>query len=112
MRAKLGEYVSTIACYARETQSLPDFVQLMRVRLSQSRLGPLVCRRPTSMEIDLAHLGSRVRLRTHTTDIAVLGEVLVGGSYEPLAAAAAGPVATIVDLGANTGLAARWLLER
>jgi FkbM family methyltransferase len=84
----------------------------MRVRLSQSKVGPLVCPRRITIDADLHSLGRGVRLRSHTSDISVLGEVLLAGSYIPAAAALDDATATIVDLGANTGLVARWLLER
>ena len=61
--------------------------------------------------MNLESLGGAVRIRSHTTDISVLGELIVGRSYES-AADAAGAASTIVDLGANTGLAARWFLQR
>ena len=62
--------------------------------------------------MNLRSLGKSVWLRSHTTDIAVLGEVLESGAYDPLAEAAPKDIRTIADLGACTGLAARWLLER
>jgi FkbM family methyltransferase len=85
---------------------------VLQVRLSQSKVGPLVCPQPLTVDVDLVSLGPDVRLRSHTTDISVLGEVVVGGAYGVLAAAATDEPRTIVDLGSNTGLAARWLLER
>ena len=51
-------------------------------------------------------------LRSHTTDVSVLGEILVSGSYEEAVAELRSSPSRIVDLGANTGLAARWMLER
>ena len=90
---------------------MKHFARLMRVRLSQSKIGPLVCPRPIVVQVALRSLGPGVMLRSHTTDISVLGEILVSRNYE-VAAIAAGNAKTIVDLGANTGLAARWLLER
>jgi FkbM family methyltransferase len=105
-------YLLTVRAYARESRTPRDFLRLLRVRLSQSKLGPLVCPRRITVEVDLRTVGSSTWLRSHTTDVAVLGEVLEARSYDPFARAAAGDVRTIVDLGANTGLAARWLLER
>jgi FkbM family methyltransferase len=107
-----AHHLATVAAYAREARTPRDFVRLMRVRLSQSKIGPAVCRHRIRADVDLRSLGRGVRLRSHTTDIAVLGEVLEGSSYEALAGAAPRDVATIVDLGACTGLAARWLLQR
>jgi FkbM family methyltransferase len=108
---KARQYLRTVATYAREARTPGDFLRLMRVRLSQSKLGPLVCRRPIGVDVTLHSVG-RVHLRSHTSDIAVLGELIESGSYEGLAGAAPAQVSTIVDLGANTGLAARWLLAR
>ncbi|MBE2320237.1 FkbM family methyltransferase [Solirubrobacter sp. CPCC 204708] len=108
---KVGQHASTLLTYGREARTPRDFWRVLRVRLSQSKLGPVVCRRPIAVDVNLRSLG-RVRLRSHTSDVVVLGELIEGGSYEPLAAAAGEPVRTIVDLGANTGLAARWLLGR
>ena len=104
-------HLATLAAYAREARTLLDFWRLLRMRLSRTPLGRLVCRRRIGVDIRLRSLGT-VFLRSHTTDILVLGELIEARSYEPLAAAAPGRVLTIVDLGANTGLASRWLLER
>ena len=110
-RRTVARHASTVATYLREASSPLDFWRLMRVRLSQSKLGPLLCPRPIVVGVRLRSLGP-VTLRSHTSDIAVLGELIEGDSYAPLADAAPPRVETIVDLGANTGLAARWLLER
>jgi FkbM family methyltransferase len=107
----LRRYLAFLPVYAREAATVGDFVRLMRVRLSQSKAGRLVCPSPIVVDVSLRSLGGPVRLRSHTTDISVLGELLVGGSYVA-AAEAAGAVSSIVDLGGNTGLAARWLLNR
>ena len=112
MREKLGDYTASLRAYVREARSFGDVVRLLRVRLSQSRVGPLVCRTPTTVTVDTEHLGLSVRLRSHTTDIVVFNEIIVGRSYEPLARAAGSSVSTLVDLGACTGLASRWFLER
>jgi FkbM family methyltransferase len=96
--------------YWNETARLRDFVRLMRVRLSQSKVGHWVAPRPITVEVDLRTLGRSVTLRSHTSDISVLKELLMGGSYEPL------PVhlttETVVDLGANIGLSYRWMRAR
>jgi FkbM family methyltransferase len=98
--------------YWRESRTPIDFLRLLRVRLSQSKIGLLVCPRPIVVDIDLQSLGRSVRLRSHTTDISVLGELLCGHAYEVAAGAVSLSSGQIVDLGANTGLAARWFLER
>ncbi len=104
-------YAAEILVYARESHSIRDFLRVMRVRLSQSKVGALVCPRPIEVDVALRSLGDGVRLRSHTSDISVLGEILVSRSYEIVASAAGEPRA-IVDLGANIGLTARLLLER
>jgi FkbM family methyltransferase len=90
--------------------SLRDFLALMRVRLSQSKVGRWVTPRPIVVDVDLVTLGPEVRLRSHTTDISVLSELLIGNSYEPLPVGM--PVEAVFDLGANTGLSFRWLRAR
>jgi FkbM family methyltransferase len=80
------------------------------VRLSQSKVGRFVTPSPIRVTVDLKTLGPAVTLRSHTTDISVLKELLVGDSYEPLPADR--HVRTVVDLGANVGLSHRWLRSR
>jgi len=82
----------------------------MRVRLSQSKVGRWVTPRPITVDVNLRTLGPSVRLRSHTTDISVLKEILVGDSYTPLPADR--NVKSVVDLGANIGLSFRWLRTR
>jgi FkbM family methyltransferase len=107
---RLDRYRREVGRYWRETASARDFVKLMRVRLSQSKVGPWVTPRPIAVDVDLVTLGDRVRLRSHTTDISVLNELLGGGALGRLPV---GPdVTTVVDLGANTGLSYRWLRAR
>ena len=103
-----SSYGNELLVYAREACSIRDFVQLLRVRLALSKLGRVVCPNRVTVEVGLRSLGS-VEIRSHTTDIAVLGELIVSGAYAPLAEIIDHPVTTIVDLGANTGLASRWL---
>jgi FkbM family methyltransferase len=98
--------------YARETRTPADFVWLMRIRLSQSKVGWLVCPRPIARDIDLPRFGGPVRLRSHTTDISVLSEVLVCHAYDSVPAHTGEDVASVVDLGANIGLTARWMAAR
>ena len=96
--------------YRAECADLRSFARLMRVRLSQSKLGPVVTPRPITVDVDMRTLGPSVRLRSHTTDVSVLKELLVGDAYEPLPVDAG--VRTVVDLGANVGLSFRWLRAR
>lgn len=81
----------------------------MRVRLSQSRVGPLVTPRPIVTTVRLKGLGP-VRLRSHTTDISVLSELLVGDEISALPEMP--DARTVIELGANIGLSYRWLRSR
>jgi FkbM family methyltransferase len=82
----------------------------MRVRLSQSKVGRWVTPESIVVDVDLVSLGRSVRLRSHTTDISVLGEVVGGDSLGHLPADL--DAETVVDLGANIGLAYRLLRSR
>jgi FkbM family methyltransferase len=96
--------------YWHESKRIRDFIRVMRVRLSQSKVGPWVTPHPIVVAVDLRSLGDGIRLRSHTTDISVLAELVLGQSIGSLPAA---PKAeTVIDLGANTGLAYRWLRRR
>lgn len=95
----------------RETASPTDFVRLMRVRLANSKVGWLACPRPITAKVRVPVLGGDIWLRSHTSDVGVLCEQLAGHAYRALEDHDA-DVRTIVDLGANTGLVARWLLAR
>lgn len=101
--------------FARASTSVGCFLRVMRVRLSKSKLGWLACPRRVEVAVNLRGFDGPVWLRSHTTDISVLGELVGSDAYGPLvrhlrpgAGDGSGPV-TIVDLGANTGLAARWI---
>jgi FkbM family methyltransferase len=108
--AKLGAWRSEVVTYWRESAKPDDFARLMRVRLSQSKVGRWVAPSPITVTVDLRTLGPAVTLRSHTTDISVLKELLVGDSYEPLPVDRS--VKTVIDLGANVGLSHRWLRSR
>lgn len=108
--ARVNAWSSELRTYWRECATARDFLALMRVRLSQSKVGRWVTPRPIRVTVDLNTLGPRVTLRSHTTDISVLKELLVGDTYEPLPAGAR--VRTVVDLGANVGLSHRYLRWR
>lgn len=111
---RLHDWGTETLGFARAAGSVRGFARVMQVRLSQSQVGRWVCPDPIVAEVDLRALGPNVRLRSHTTDISVLGELMSGHSYDAAAGClpADGTGATIVDLGANTGLAARWLQQR
>jgi FkbM family methyltransferase len=85
--------------------------KLMQIRLSLSKIGGLVCARRRTRSTRLRSLGGDVVLRSHTSDISVLSELVVSNAYLEPAQLIAEP-RTVVDLGANTGLAARWFLNR
>lgn len=108
--SKLGVWRHEVRTYWKECVGILDFAALMRVRLSQSKVGPLVAPRPITVDVDMRTLGPSVRLRSHTTDISVLNELLMGNSYEPLPDDPS--VETVIDLGANVGLSFRWLRAR
>jgi FkbM family methyltransferase len=107
---QLRPWADEVRIYWRECARARDFLQLMRVRLSQSTVGRWVTPKPITVDVDLVTLGPSVRLRSHTTDISVLKELLVGNSYAPLPVDPS--VTTVVDLGANVGLSFRWLRSR
>ena len=98
-------WVKVVRTYWAECRRARDFWQLIRLRLSQKRPGHQV-----SIDVDLRTLGTGVRLRSHSTDISVLSELLVGQSLAMLPSIS--QVETVVDLGANAGLAYRWLRTR
>jgi FkbM family methyltransferase len=62
------------------------------------------------VNVNLKTLGPGVKLRSHTTDIFVLKEILADDILHALPADPS--VQTVVDLGANTGLSYRWLHQR
>jgi FkbM family methyltransferase len=100
-----------VACYVAETRSVGGLTRLMQIRLALSRVGRWSCPQPCVRDVAVRSLGGPVRLRSHTTDISVLNELIVSDGYGPAAELIPTPV-TILDLGANTGLAARWFLRR
>lgn len=104
---RLAHWKEEVTLYLRESRRPQDFIALMRVRLSQSKLGPWVTPRPIVVDVNMRTLGRDVRLRSHTTDISVLSEILLGSSISHLPPASG--TSTVVDLGANIGLAYRWL---
>jgi FkbM family methyltransferase len=110
MRQRIVQWAEQVRLYWAESRRVHDFVSLMRVRLSQSKLGPWVTPEPIVVDVDMASLGPRVRLRSHTTDISVLTEIMLGDSLGQLPAGV--EPQTVVDLGANIGLSYRWLRAR
>ncbi len=109
--SRLNRWAYEVVCYARETESISDFRRLMQVRLALSKVGRWACAQPCVRDVAIRSTGGRVRLRSHTTDISVLNELIVSDGYVQAAKHFSSP-ATILDLGANTGLAARWFLNR
>lgn len=110
MARRFAQRASQVRFYWHQSRRVSDFVSLMRVRLSQSQVGRWVTPRPIVVDVDLISLGPQVRLRSHTTDISVLGEFAQGhtlGRLDPET-----KPETVVDLGANIGLAYRWLRTR
>lgn len=102
-------YGRLLLAYARETRSPVQFTRLLRIRLALSRgIGKWVCPTQVSRTVVVRSLGGPVVLRSHTTDISVHDELIVSHGYAHLLGTTAAP-STIVDLGANIGLATRWL---
>jgi FkbM family methyltransferase len=90
-----------------------DLLKLMRVRLAQSKVGKFICPQPIVSQVRLRAFGkSPVNVRSHTTDISVLAEIIVACGYDALIRHPLANPAFIVDLGANIGLVDRWLLKR
>jgi FkbM family methyltransferase len=108
----LHGYSREVARYWRAAASTTDFLSTMQVRLALSKAGPLLCRQPRTVQVDLKPLGPAVHLRTHTSDVSVLAELIVHRGYDCVLPHLEAPPRTIVDLGANIGLSARWLLHR
>ena len=70
-------YFDDVGAYLRDARSPLDFLRLMRVRMALSKLGKLVCPSPIASDVRLRTFGkTAVRLRSHTTDISVLNEIL------------------------------------
>ena len=112
MLAHLIDYQREVSRYWSESRSIADFISIMRVRLAQSKAGALACPEPRAVTVDLKDLGRDIHLRSHTTDISVLAELIVCDGYECIVPHVKTDPKVIVDLGANTGLAARWMLSR
>jgi FkbM family methyltransferase len=106
-------YASNVAAYLRDAASPLTFLQVMRVRLSQSKLGKLACPRPITPKLHLRTFGKEpLSVRSHTTDISVLNEILVSAGYDCLLRHPLKDPGLIIDLGANIGLVDRWLLNQ
>jgi FkbM family methyltransferase len=109
----VSNYRGFIAAYWRDSYSPIDFMKLMRVRLSQSKLGWIFCPSPIVADLRLRTFGpDPVRIRSHTTDVSVLGEIVVSKGYDVLLQHRRSMPSLIVDLGANIGLVDRWFLAQ
>jgi len=108
--SKLSHWTTLVRGYWHESRRLTDFASVMRVRLSESKVGRWITPEPIVVDVNLLSLGPGVRLRSHTTDISVLAEIVFAGSIGRLPPDVG--AATIIDLGANIGLAYRWFRER
>jgi FkbM family methyltransferase len=104
---RLSVWRDQVRMYWRESRRPRHFVSLMRVRLSQSKVGRWVTPEPIVVDVDLVTLGPSVRLRSHTTDISVLAEITDGHTLGRLPTSVR--PRTVIDLGANIGLAYRRL---
>jgi len=110
--ARLCDYARVTQTFWQESSSSEDFRALMQVRLSLSKVGRWACPSPRMTRVSLRSLGNDVWLRSHSSDISVLSELLVSRQYGVVSGIRRGQVRAIVDLGANTGLAARWLMHK
>jgi FkbM family methyltransferase len=110
MTGRLALWSRQMRLYRGEAKTWRDLGKLMRVRLSQSKVGPWFTPRPIVVAVDLNSLGDGIHLRSHSTDTSVLHELILGGSLA--SAPRALGTQTVVDLGANNGLAFRWLAGR
>lgn len=110
MAQSVGYYTRLMGRYARAAATPMDFLRLMQIRLAQSKVGTLACPQRIETAIALKPFGGRVILRSHTTDISVNDEIVVGDGYEILRKVVDPNIATVVDVGANIGLAARWFM--
>jgi FkbM family methyltransferase len=109
----VSRYAADIQAYWREAVSLLDFFKVMQVRMALSKVGRLICPSPIVAKLHLRSFGSEpIYLRSHTTDISVLNELIVTGGYDALIRHPQTSPRLIVDLGANTGLVARWIMNR
>jgi len=109
---KAALYVADFGAYMRDAAGLSDLLNVSRVRLSLSKVGPVICPKPITPAVRLRSFGKApLHLRSHTTDISVLNEILVAKTYQALLAHPRSEPALIVDLGANIGLVDRWLLN-
>src|SRR5438270_9952509 len=77
LRQRASRYAATVRAFWKDAQPHRDFVPLMRIRMAQSKLGWAACRSPIRPQIGLKSMGGPVRLRSHTTDISVYGEILI-----------------------------------
>ena len=109
---RLHAYCRLVCRFWRTAKSLADFATLMRIRLAQSKVGKIVCPSPISRHVGVKGLSNRICLRSHTTDISVLSELIVSDGYDPVLEWIDTPPKTVIDLGANIGLASLWFLSR
>ena len=112
MLSDVLSYQREVRGFWRAGRSFADFLAMMRVRLARSKVGRLVCARPRSVCVDVSTLGRDIHLRSHTTDISVLAELVLNRGYDCLLPFMERPPLRIIDLGANIGLASRWFLAR
>lgn len=110
--AKAGSYLREVVVYWRLSGYPRDFVRLMRVRLSLSKLGWLACPTKITTSIRLHGFGEAVQMRSHSTDVSVLKEMVVSHGYDEVFRHLTREPKVIVDLGANIGLVSSWFLSR
>ena len=109
--AALRQWGREVRVYLREARTPADFARLMQVRLSESAAGPVVCPQQVTRRVRFRSLGGAVTLRSHSSDVSVLNGLVASDGCGP-AARLLPPTETVVDLGVNTGLAAKWMLAQ
>ena len=110
--ARRARRVARVAVHdVRGTASLGDFVRLLRIRLAHVPVANVVAPRAGEAVVNVRGVGPVV-LRSGTSDVYVVSELLDGDSYDGLPLHAPADVRLVLDLGANTGLVTRWLLAR
>lgn len=107
----IDRYLTDIGAYFRSSVGISDFLKIMRIRMALSKIGFLVCHRRIVWPIALRDFDAQpIFIRSHTTDISVLGEIVVSKGYAAVDSFRSNGL--VVDLGANTGLFTRWILAR
>jgi FkbM family methyltransferase len=106
------QYIKIILYYIINSSSLKDFLQLLRFRLAPSKIGFLIHLDNHMTPVNLRFFNGNVFIRKLTTDICVIEELMINKGYSELFEYMNNDVLSIVDLGANIGLASRLFLKK